>query len=240
MLIIGERINSSRKVIAKAIKENDESILYSEAEKQVKAGANFLDINCGTINEDEEPQFLAWMVQLIQNKLNNIPICVDSPNSKALEKALSVHHGKAIINSISAESRKFNEVLPLIKQYNSSVIALCLDDRGIPQKIEDSQSVGDRLVSSLLDAGVAPGDIYFDPLVRSVATSQRAALELLQLMELMKERYKGIHFVSGLSNISFGLPERRHINRAYAVMCATRGMDAFILDPLDNILMTQL
>lgn len=240
MLIIGERINSSRKIIALAIQEKDESVLCMEAENQVNAGANFLDINCGTLSEDEEPEVLAWMVQLIQSKLNNIPICIDSPNPKALDKALSVHKGKAIINSISAESRRFNEVLPLIKQYNSSVIALCLDDQGIHRNLEDSLSVGERLVCSLLDTGIDPEDIYFDPLVRSIATSSRSAIDLLQLMELMMKTSKGIHFVSGLSNVSFGLPERRHINRAYAVLCAAKGMDAFILDPLDNILMNQL
>ncbi|SFR17598.1 dihydropteroate synthase [Desulfoscipio geothermicus] len=236
MLIIGEKINSTRKSIDRAVRDKDVDFLREEVLKQVNAGAGMLDVNCGTLEAREEPDTMKWLVKTVQD-IADIPLCIDSPNWEALAAGLSVHRGKAMINSISGETERFKNVLPLVKQYNASVVALCMDDRGIPANKEQSLRVGVKLVSELIEAGVPVDDIYFDPLVRSVATNPETVLETLQLMEDMASKFNGLHFVSGLSNVSFGLPERRHLNRAYVVMSMASGLDAVIVDPLDSTLM---
>jgi cobalamin-dependent methionine synthase I len=237
MLIIGERINSTRKSIDKAVRDRNSEAIIAEALKQVEAGAHFLDVNCGSLDVSEEPKALEWMINVVQNAVNS-PLCIDSPNPDALAAGLAVHKGEAIINSISAETERFQKVLPLAKKYNAGLVALCLDDRGIPNGRDSAIEVGSRLVDSLMDAGIPMDKIYLDPLARSVATSPGAVIETLAIMDSLRSKYAGLHFVSGLSNVSFGLPERRHLNRAYVVMSIASGLDAVIMDPLDGIMHT--
>lgn len=235
MLIIGERINSTRKSIDEAVRKRDGEVIISEARRQAEAGAHFLDVNCGTLDTAEEPGALEWLVRVVQDAVH-LPLCIDSPNPDALSAGLAVHKGEPIVNSISGESGRFKKVLPLAKQYNAGLIALCLDDRGIPQDRNVAIEAGSRLVDSLLDAGIPVEKIYLDPLVRSVATNPQAVLDTLMLVEALHAKYAGLHFVSGLSNVSFGLPERRHLNRAYLVMSIASGLDAVIMDPLDDLM----
>ncbi|SHF30434.1 5-methyltetrahydrofolate--homocysteine methyltransferase [Desulfofundulus australicus DSM 11792] len=236
MLIIGERINSTRKSIDRAVRTRDVEFIRQEATNQVNAGAHMLDVNCGTLEAQEEPAAMEWLVQTVQAAVD-VPLCIDSPNYKALAAGLAVHRGKAMINSISGETERYKNVLPLVKEYGAAVVALCTDDRGIPASLDQALEVGLKLVGNLLEAGVPVDDIFFDPLVRSVATNPETVLVTLRLMEEMSARFPGLHFVSGLSNVSFGLPERRHLNRAYAVMSMASGLDAVIADPLDRTLM---
>ena len=234
MLIIGEKINSTRKSIERAVRERDAGKIQAEARLQIEAGAQVLDVNCGTLDAQDEPEAMRWLVEAVQQGANNIALCIDSPNYKALEAGLAVHQGKAMINSISGETERFNHVLPLVKQYAANVIALGMDDRGIPANSAVAFEVGEKLVNDLVEQGVPLDNIYFDPLVRSVATSPDAVLETLPLLAQMSERFPGLHFVSGLSNVSFGLPERKHLNRAYVVLSIASGLDAVIVDPLDT------
>ncbi len=235
MLIIGERINSTRKSIDQAVRQRDSKAIITEARRQVEAGAHFLDVNCGSLSVAEEPEALEWLVKVVQ-EAGQMPLCIDSPNADALGAGLAVHQGEPMINSISGESERFRKVLPLVRQYDARVVALCLDDRGIPRDLKNAIEVGSRLVDSLLQAGIAAERIYLDPLARSVATSPQAVLDTLALIENLHEKYSGLHFVSGLSNVSFGLPERRHLNRAYVVMSIVSGLDAVIMDPMDSLM----
>ncbi|MGA2229182.1 MAG: dihydropteroate synthase [Syntrophobacteraceae bacterium] len=235
MLIIGERINSTRKGIEQAIRKRDRDAIVSESLRQAEAGANFLDVNCGTLDAADEPAALEWLVRVVQDSVD-LPLCIDSPNPDALAAGLAVHRGEPIINSISGESERFKKVLPLIKQYNGAVVALCLDDGGIPPDRNTAIEVGGGLVGALTDAGVPIDKIYLDPLVRSVATSPLTVLDTLAVIETLRVKYPGLHFVSGLSNVSYGLPERRHLNRAYVVMSIVSGLDAVIMDPLDDLM----
>lgn len=236
MLIIGERINTSREDLLRSVQERDRDVIQSEARQQRDAGADFLDVNCGSVPSQEEPQALAWLVETAQEATHS-PLCVDSPNPAALAAGLAVHEGKPLINSISGESDRYHGILPLVKEYGASVIALGIDDEGIPQDEAGAAEVGKRLVDRLTSDGIPLDDIYFDPLVRSLGTSPEAAVETLRLVEGMSADFPGLHFVSGLSNVSYGLPERRHINRAFAVLSVASGMDALILDPLDQTVM---
>ncbi len=236
MLIIGEKINSSRAGIAEAIARRDERAISALATAQVEAGADMLDVNCGTLDVAEEPKTMEWLVALVQQALDR-PVCIDSANGDALAAGLAVHQGKAMINSISGEQQRLDRVLPLVRQYEASVIALGMDDSGIPNGLDNALEVGIHVVEKIRAGGVPLEEIYFDPLVRTVATSPETVKETLGLIEKLKERFEGLHFVTGLSNVSFGLPERRHLNRAYAVLCVAAGMDAVILDPLDREVM---
>ena len=235
MLIIGEKINTTRKSMGRAVEERNAETIRQEAVKQVEAGAHILDVNCGTLPAEAEPEALAWLVQTVQSAVN-LPICLDSPNPAALAAGLAVHAGKPMINSISGEKLRYGQVLPLLKQYGASVVALGMDDRGIPQTNEQALEVGIKLVNDLSADGIPLDGIYFDPLVRSVATSPGAVVDTLRLMQELGSRFPGLHFVSGLSNVSFGLPERRHLNRAFVVLSVASGLDAVIMDPLDEVM----
>ncbi|HWR06489.1 dihydropteroate synthase [Sporomusa sp.] len=236
MIIIGEKINSTKKSIAKAVIERDTAYIQQEALNQYQGGATILDANCGTLDVAEEPEALAWLAQTIQAAVD-LPLCIDSPNPLALARGLAVHKGKALINSISGETERFKQVLPLVKQYNAAVVALCMDDKGIPSGFETSAAVGVKLVNSLLEQGIAVGDIYFDPLLRAIATDTAAATDCFKLMELISTQFPGIHVTCGLSNVSHGLPERRHLNRAFMVLAMEHGMNAPIIDPTDPVAM---
>jgi cobalamin-dependent methionine synthase I len=235
MLVIGERINATRRSIREAIDSRDMDAIVREARTQVEAGADYLDVNCGTVDAVEEPGVMQWLVQGLQEAAS-APLCIDSANPEALSAGLAVHQGPAMINSISGESERFSKVLPLITEYDTDVVALCMDDKGIPPDTVAAEKVGRDLVRRLLDAGVPADRIYVDPLVRSVATNPETVLGTLELMQTLGSAFDGLHFVSGLSNVSFGLPERRHLNRAYIVMSVANGLDAVIMDPLDETL----
>lgn len=233
MIIIGEKINSTRKSVDTAVRARDKEAIVAEALRQKEAGAHYLDVNCGTLNTEEEPEALTWLVRIVQEAIG-LPLCIDSPNSEALAAGLAAHQGEALINSISGETERFNQVLPLVKQYDSSVVALCLNDQGIPRDCKSAIAVGDKLIQDLTSEGIALDRIYLDPLVRSLATSADTVMDTLELIRVLAQKYPGLHFVSGLSNVSYGLPERRHLNRAYVVMSVAAGLDAVIMDPLDK------
>lgn len=238
MLIVGERINASRKAMGTAIAQRDAEAVTRQALLQSKAGADFVDVNAGTF-VTEEPEVLQWLVTTIQSS-HEIPLCIDSPNPVALEAALRVHRGKALVNSITGEASRFQRVLPLVTEHRCGVVALCIDDAGMPKNAGEAVAKGQRLVEDLLSAGVKPGDIYVDPLVRPVSIDYQAAGSVLDSIRALAGRYPGVHTICGLSNVSYGLPERRLINQAFLVACIVSGMDSAILDPLDQRLMALL
>lgn len=233
MIIIGEKINSTRKSIRRAVDAKDKDAIAAEAVRQAEAGANYLDVNCGTLDQHREPEALAWLVEIVQ-KATGLPLCIDSPNPDALAAGLAVHKGEPMINSISGEKDRFDKVLSLTKQYNARLVALCLDDKGIPTEKDQAFSVGEKLISNIVAGGVPANRIYLDPLVRTLATGANAVLDSLDVIRRLNEKFDGLHFVSGLSNVSYGLPQRWHLNRAYVVMSIAAGLDAVIMDPLDK------
>jgi 5-methyltetrahydrofolate corrinoid/iron sulfur protein methyltransferase len=236
MFVIGEKINATRTSIAAAIRERDVVRIQEVATAQEQAGADALDINCGTVPAHEEPEVMAWLVETVQ-AITDLPLCIDSANSEALAAGLAAHKGKPIINSISGENRRYENVLGLVKQYDARVIALCNDDRGLPSSREMALEVGNTLINRLINDSIPVDDIYMDPLVRTLATSPETVIETLEVMRGLSRGVPGLHLVSGLSNVSFGLPERRHLNRAFVVMSIAYGLDAVIADPLDSQLM---
>ncbi|MHB1406690.1 MAG: methyltetrahydrofolate cobalamin methyltransferase [Desulfitobacteriaceae bacterium] len=237
MLIVGELINSTRKAIAQAIELKDKAYFQHLARRQVEAGAHILDINAATSgNEIENIQWLADIVQ----EVVDVPLCIDSPSAQAVAAGLARCHRPGMVNSISAEQERWEQMLPLIQEHKTKVVALCMQDGGMPETVEDRLEVAEKLVSGLTGAGVAAGDIYLDPLIKPLGVDHSFGLQALETTRLLRAKYPQVHVISGLSNISFGLPERRVLNRAFMVMSVAMGMDAFILDPLDQTMISLL
>ncbi|HBG16640.1 MAG TPA: methyltetrahydrofolate--corrinoid methyltransferase [Firmicutes bacterium] len=235
MIIIGERINTSRGLMEPAVRERNADFIKEEAKRQQEAGADYIDLNCGTLVE-KEVESLVWLVQTVQEEAE-IPICLDSPNPEAIAAALAVCKGKPLVNSITLEEKRFSALLPLLREYGVSVVALTMDDQGLPESTDHRLRLAEKLVTDLTEAGIGMEDIYLDPLVRPVSTDPQAALMLLETMKRFKENWAEAHIICGLSNISYGYPLRKYLNQAFLVMALQSGLDAAILDPLDHNLM---
>jgi len=239
MLIVGELFNTSRKIILENVERQDTEYIQDIARRQVEAGADYLDVNCGDML-DKEAEAMKWLIENIQTVVD-VPLCIDTPNPVAMEVGLSLaKNGQPLVNSITGEEERYNAVLPLVIKYKAKVVALTIDEQGIPQTAEDRLRVTRQLVKNLTGAGVAEDYIYLDLVVQPLATGDRAGLELLNAIRLVKQEFPEVHLISGLSNISFGLPNRKVLNRIFMLQTLTAGMDAYILDPLDKTLMGYL
>lgn len=239
MLIIGERINSSRKRIAPAVESKDTEFILEEAQKQIEAGANYVDVNAGTFGPEREPEFLCWLVKTIQDGFDCV-LSLDSPNPAAIEPALKLHKGKALINSISLEKKRYDSLMPLVRDFGTGVIAMCADDEGMPSGLEPKLKLAGSLVEKLTGEGIPLDNIYIDPLVYPIATDHTYGKVVLQAIEKIMTEFPGVHTVVGLSNVSYGLPLRFQLNQIYLVLAMGHGLDAAILDPTDKRLMANL
>ncbi|MGI9861640.1 methyltetrahydrofolate cobalamin methyltransferase [Moorella naiadis] len=236
MLIVGELINTSRKALKAAVEERHAEYIQDMACKQVEAGAHYVDVNCGTMIHNEAA-IMSWLVENIRAAVT-APLCIDTPNPKAMEAGLALaQQGQPMVNSITAEKERFQIFLPLVLKYKAKVIALCMDDRGMPETAADRKDIVRRLVTDLTASGVPEDDIYLDPLVKPISTGDRAGLEVLETIYYIRNEFPGVHTICGLSNISYGLPHRKVLNQAFMIQTMTAGMDAYILDPLDKTMM---
>lgn len=237
MLLVGELINASRKSIAGFIESRDGVALQAIAKDQLEAGVDFIDVNAGVFDREEE--YLRWLVETVQSSIE-APCCIDSPNPRAIEAALSVHRGTPMINSISLEKERFNNLLPILAGTDLKVVALCMSDEGMPETAEQRLRNADRLINGLVSAKVAIGNIYVDPLVQPVATNTNYGKEFLEAARRIGREFKGIHTMCGLSNISFGLPKRSYLNQMFMVMAIASGLDGAIVNPLDKKMMAAI
>lgn len=236
MIIIGEKINSTRKSVKEAISKKDTAFLQKLAQDQAEAGADYLDVNTGAFVE-EETKLMEWLVQTVQNVVE-LPLALDSANPDALEAGLKVAAGgKPIINSITAEKTRFKKVLPLVLQYDAGVLALAMDDSGITKTVEERFTVAAKLIEALCAEGVAPDKIFLDPLIQPVSVQNDFGLIALEVIRRVKQQFPDVKTTCGLSNVSFGLPGRVKLNRYFLIMAMAAGLDSAILDPLDNELM---
>jgi 5-methyltetrahydrofolate--homocysteine methyltransferase len=238
MLIVGERINTSRKSISEAAKTLDASFILKEARNQIEAGAHMIDVNAGTFAEREKDH-LMWLVETIRTEID-APLCIDTTDPEVAGLALHICGPGAMVNSITAEKETYAAMLPLVKEHKCKVIALCIDNDGIPAGLEERLKVGSGLVDSLLSERIPVEDIYVDPLVMAVSTDRSSGDTALRAIREIRNQYPGIHTICGLSNISFGLPVRKFMNRMFLVAAMTAGLDAVILDPLDAKMMANL
>ena len=232
MKIIGEKINGTRKLVGKAIAERDAAYIQSLAKKQVEGGAHWLDINAGT-RPDREPDDLIWLINLVQ-EVTEVPLCLDSANPKALRRAMQEVKKTPMINSISGEPARLEGILPIVTEFKCPVIALCMDDKGIPSSTEGRLEVIQRVIEETRKAGVPDGNLYIDPLAMTIATNVNAGNIIFNTMRCIRQEYPDSHMACGLSNVSFGLPVRSLINRTFLVLAINAGLDAAIIDPNDR------
>lgn len=238
MLIIGEKLNSARKKVREMIENRDVKSIQDLAEKQVEGGAEMLDVNSSAANGDKEEN-MEWLVKTVQEVVN-IPLCIDSPDAEEIEKGLEVYNwdkGKALINSITGEKEKIERLLPTIIKYKCAVVALAMDERGIPDDSKTRVEIAKKLIKVLNDAGVPLEDIFIDPLVVPIGTNDKNGLVTMETIRSVKEAYPEVKVVTGLSNISFGLPERKLINQVFMILSMGCGMDAVIIDSTDKRMM---
>ena len=229
-VIIGERINpTGRKVVLAALKEGNFDIVRKDAADQVEAGAILLDINSGVPGADE-PKLLEQLVNTVM-EVTDAPLCIDTANPAALAVALSVYDGKALVNSVNGEERSLEAVLPLVKEHGAAVIGLCMDDDGIPDTPEKRLAVAAKIIERAAKLGIGPEDVVIDPLVLTMGSDSHAGRITLRTVELVVEEF-GVNISMGASNVSFGMPDRRHINATFIAMAIYAGLTCPITNPL--------
>ena len=238
MIIVGELINASRKAIAEAIEQQDTAAIQKVATDQHENGADYIDVNAGVF-VGQEVEYLKWLVSSVQAVVD-APCSIDSPDPKAIEAALQLHKGTAMINSISLEKERYESLLPIVAGTDLKVVALCMSDEGMPETVDDRMKIADKLVNGLLQNNVPVENIYVDPLVQPVATNNQFGIEFLRAIEKVMTTFEGIHTLCGLSNISFGLPERKFLNQTFMVMAIANGLDGAIVNPLDKKMMANI
>jgi len=228
--VIGERINpTGRKILADEMKAGDYSRVQADALAQVAAGANMLDVNAG-IPLADEPAILADCVKLVQS-LTDVPLSIDSSIVAALESGLEVYQGKALVNSVTGEEERLEQVLPLVKKYGAAVVAISNDETGISEDPNVRFEVAKRIVERAADHGIPASDIVVDPLVMPIGALNDAGRQVMHILTRLRDELK-VNSTCGASNVSFGLPNRNGLNAAFLTMAIGAGMTSAITSPL--------
>ncbi len=232
MKIIGEKINGARKRVAQAIADRDAEFIRNLAQKQAQAGAAWLDVNAGTRPDKEVDDFI-WLLEIIQS-VTEVPLCLDSANPKALSAAIKETKQTPMINSISGEEDRLSHILPLVVEHQCPVIALGMGGEKMPESISERVEIIDMIIAETRRLGLADEKLYVDPLAMTIATNIQSGVAACETIRIIHQKYPQVHFTIGLSNISFGLPARSYVNRAFLTLAMAAGLDSAILDPLDR------
>lgn len=238
MKIIGEKINGTLVPVKKAIAKRDANFIRSLAQQQIEAGVGWLDIHAGT-QADKELNDLAWLVETVQ-EMTKVPLCLDSTSPQALAAALKIIQVPPMINSISGETERLEHILPIAAEYGCQVIALAMDEGGIPSSVERRLKVIRNIITKTRRCGISDEMIYIDTLILTIATNIDSGIISLETMRTVKAEYPNVHLTCAISNISFGLPSRSLINSAFLNLAMAAGLDSAILDPLDRQLQKAL
>lgn len=229
-VIIGEKINPTGfKRVATALQEGNFAYIRDLARKQVAAGADVLDVNVGVPDLDDVALFPEVIKAILEEV--NVPICLDSPNPAALAAGLAAVPGKPLVNSVSGEEERLARVLPLVKDRGAAVIALTMDDNGIPTDPEGRLKVAEKILERAVQMGIPAEDVVFDPLVMTVSADSQAAVVTLKTIELLRQKLDA-NLNLGASNVSFGLPDRPTLNQAFLAIAISRGANCLITDPI--------
>jgi len=231
-VIIGERINpTGRKALQKAMEAGDFEMVRKDAVHQVAAGAAVLDVNAG-VPDGDEPALIKGALRAVM-AVTEVPICIDTADPAALEAALQIYAGKALVNSVNGEMRSLEAMLPLVQDHGAAVIGLCMDDEGIPPTAEKRLAVADKIIRHAGRLGIGLEDIVIDPLVLTLGADSRAAKICLETIELVVKEY-GVNITMGASNVSYGLPDRPALNAAFIAMAIHAGLTCPITNPLEG------
>ncbi len=240
MIIIGELINGTRSKVKEAIAKRDAAYIADLAARQDEAGTDFIDCNPGTIG-DQEVKDMQWLVETVQAATDK-PISFDSPNPEAIRRGLETYTGAAMpmINSVTMEPSSVEKMLPIVLEAKVNVVALALGEAGMPSEAGQREEVAYRLIDRLIDGGIKPSQIFVDPIVSPLSTATEAGQHIIQAIAAIRDYCPECHITCGLSNISFGLPNRQLMNRAFIGPAMRAGMDSAVMDPLDEQLMAQI
>lgn len=227
-VLIGERINpTGKKKMSAALKAGDLEIIGNEARAQAEAGADIIDVNINAIGVDEVTM-LPRAVQAVMATVD-IPLCLDSPNPEALEAALKVYHGKPLINSVTGEEHSLDKILPLVKKYGTAVIGLTQDDNGVPAGSEQRAAIARKIVERAEAMGIPREDIVIDCLALAVGADPTSGMVAIETAHLIRAEL-GVNLTLGVSNISFGLPDRNLISNAFVAIAIAAGITCLIVD----------
>lgn len=233
--IIGERINTTLKKVQAAVAERNAEYIIDDVKKQDAAGATYIDVNAGARIGHEEAD-MRWLIEVVQSA-TKLPLCLDSPDPNILEMAYGLVSIKPMVNSISLEKDRFAPMMRYLAGKECRIIALCMDDSGMPKSVADIVGRARSLVKELEQAGFKRDDIFIDPLIQPMSVDIRNGSIAMEAVANIVNELPGVHITGGLSNISYGLPQRRIINRCFLAMMVAHGFDSAIMDPLDQDLM---
>jgi 5-methyltetrahydrofolate--homocysteine methyltransferase len=236
MLIIAERINATRKRIGQAFAARDAALVEGEARRQAAAGADVIDVNAALAPE-AEVDCMAWAVGILREAIDK-PLAIDTASPAAARAGLALlPKGTAVLNSISGERARLEAMLPLAVEFQTRLVALAMDDSGMPSTVEARWAAVERIFAATDAAGIPRERIFVDPLIRPAATNPEHVAQCLRMIAEVAARGRGAGTVVGLSNVSYGLPQRRHLNRTFLAMASAAGLTAAILDPLEPDMM---
>jgi 5-methyltetrahydrofolate--homocysteine methyltransferase len=231
--VIGERINpTGRKAFAEELGGGELSTVAKDAVAQVAAGADMLDVNAG-IPLVDEPELLKSMLGAVASAVE-VPICIDSSVIEALEAGLSVYEGKALVNSVTGEDERLEEILPLVARHGAAVIGLANDETGIPETPQQRLDIARKIVSAAGDHGIPPEDVVIDALAMTVGAATDAVTTTLETISLIRDEL-GVNMCLGASNVSFGLPRRHALNAAFLPMAMAAGLTSAIMSCADEV-----
>jgi 5-methyltetrahydrofolate--homocysteine methyltransferase len=232
-VVIGERLNPTGKPrMKKALQENDMDYVCREGLAQCECGAQILDVNVGLPGIDEAA-VLSQAVTKLQS-VTNAPLQIDTSSADAAERSLRLYNGKPLLNSVNGKKESLEKILPIVKKYGAAVVALALDDEGIPETAQGRIRIAEKIIAQAEKHGIPKKDIIVDALTMTVSTNSDNAKITLEAVEYIR-RTMGVHTVLGVSNISFGLPQRQIINAAFFTLAVKRGLSAAIINPHDNV-----
>ena len=233
--VIGERINTTLKKVKAAVADRDADYISNDVKKQTEAGATYIDVNAGArIGHEEED--MKWLLEVVQGA-TELPLCLDSPDPSILEMAYGLVDKRPMVNSISLEKDRFEPMIEYLKGKDCRIVALCMDDAGMPKTADDIISRARTLVAELEKIGFKRDDIFIDPLVQPISVDTANGRMVMSAVRTIMTEMEGVHTTGGLSNISYGLPQRRIINRCFLAMMVSHGFDSAIMDPLDREVM---
>jgi len=228
-VIIGERINpTGKKRLAHDLSKGKFDVLIQEALSQKKAGADILDVNVAASGVEESILLPKAVSKVLE--VSGLPVCIDSSNPEALKKALEVYPYKALVNSVTGQEKSLKAVLPLVKKFGASVVGLTMDDKGIPKTVDKRFEVAERIIETAKSYGIAKEDIVIDCLCLAQAAEANSVAVTLEVLRRISSEL-GVATVLGVSNISFGMPDRKIINLSFLSQAISQGLNAAIVDP---------
>jgi cobalamin-dependent methionine synthase I len=238
MLIVGERINTSRKSVNEAVEQRDAAYITADVQRQVKAGADYIDVNAGS-RIGSEMDDLQWLVGVVEAAVN-VPLAVDSPDPKILQAIARQVKKRPMINSTTAELSRWEAMKGVLQERECDIVALCMDDRGIPKTVDEALQNASFLVRNLTQLGVPLERIHLDPMIQPIGMNTGNGSLAMETIRGLKREFPEVRTICGLSNVSFGLPHRALLNRLFLVLCLGAGLTGAIVDPLDQKMMSHV